>query len=352
MRFFYLISFLICFETLSGKDIFLVKPLVETESVYSTGDAADDPAVWVNSKNPYESLVFGTDKQAGIHVYDLNGQELSFSKIGKMNNIDLRVFNGSLYVISSNRSLNTMDLWSFNNENLFQFFSGPSPFSKKSKLSAIKIEFDVYGICMGIIENNLIAIVTEHDGSRVQSWDLLNQRLLKEVNIIEDENNPAEEGNESEGCVVDDQNEIVFISREGSDGILKAFNAEDLSLIKKIDDREGFIDDDPEGIAIYETSATEGYLLLSSQGDGTVNVYDRNYPFEYQGSFRVAFNKGIDGASDTDGIEVTSKKIGKDYPRGLLIVQDGYNDEDIKQGNQNFKYVSFQDVINNLKLKK
>ena len=57
-------------------------------------------------------------------------------------------------------------------------------------------------------------------------------------------------------------------------------------------------------------------------------------------------------ASDTDGIEVISKRLGKDYPRGLLVVQDGYNDEDTKQGNQNFKYVSFQDVINNLKLKK
>ena len=353
MRFFYLISFLICFETLSEKDVFLVKPTVETKSVYSMGDAADDPAVWVNSKNSYESLIFGTDKQAGIHVYDLNGQELSFSKIGKMNNIDLRDFNGSLYVVSSNRSLNTIDLWSFNNENFFQFFSGPSPFTEKSKLRAIKIEFDVYGICMGIIDNNLIAIVTEHDGSRVQLWDLLKQRLLKEIDIIEDEINPSAEGNESEGCVVDDQNEIIFISREGSDGILKAFSAEDLSLIKRIDDREGFIDDDPEGIAIYATSASEGYILLSSQGDGTVNLYDRNHPFEYQGSFRVTFNKkGIDGASDTDGIEVISKRLGKDYPRGLLVVQDGYNDEDTKQGNQNFKYVSFQDVINNLKLKK
>ena len=49
---------------------------------------------------------------------------------------------------------------------------------------------------MGIIDNNLIAIVTEHDGSRVQLWDLLKQRLLKEIDIIEDEINPSAEGND------------------------------------------------------------------------------------------------------------------------------------------------------------
>ena len=43
----------------------------ETESVSSIGDAADDPAIWFNQADPTKSLIFGTDKRKGIHVYDL-----------------------------------------------------------------------------------------------------------------------------------------------------------------------------------------------------------------------------------------------------------------------------------------
>ena len=50
----------------------------ETESVSSIGDAADDPAIWFNQANPTKSLIFGTDKRKGIHVYDIYGKELEF----------------------------------------------------------------------------------------------------------------------------------------------------------------------------------------------------------------------------------------------------------------------------------
>jgi 3-phytase len=36
---------------------------VETEPVPSSGDAADDPAIWVHPGDPARSLVLGTDKK-------------------------------------------------------------------------------------------------------------------------------------------------------------------------------------------------------------------------------------------------------------------------------------------------
>ncbi|MEE4195997.1 MAG: phytase, partial [Bacteroidales bacterium] len=51
-------------------------------------DAADDPAIWVNNENPEKSLVLGTNKVSGIHVYDLNGRELQFLEVGCLNNVD------------------------------------------------------------------------------------------------------------------------------------------------------------------------------------------------------------------------------------------------------------------------
>ena len=94
----------------------------ETESVTSLGDAADDPAIWFNELNPTESLIFGTDKRKGIHVYDIYGNELAFSRLGATNNIDLRVINEDVHLVVSNRTLSTLDYWIFPEENLFDYF--------------------------------------------------------------------------------------------------------------------------------------------------------------------------------------------------------------------------------------
>ena len=49
--------------------------LLETEPVASSGDAADDPAIVINFSNPAQSLIFGTDKRAGVYLYNLSGEK-------------------------------------------------------------------------------------------------------------------------------------------------------------------------------------------------------------------------------------------------------------------------------------
>ena len=54
---------------------------------------------------------------------------------------------------------------------------------------------------------------------------------------------------------------------------------------------------------------------------------------------------------ETDGIDVVAVPVGADYPKGLLVVQDGYNvDAAGEKQNQNFKYVSWADVADALAL--
>ena len=62
------------------------------------------------------------------------------------------------------------------------------------------------------------------------------------------------------------------------------------------------------------------------------------------GRFRVGMNPpaGIDGASETDGLEVTSLNLGARYPEGLLVVQDGRNV--MPAEHQNFKLVDWRDI--------
>ena len=76
----------------------VVDYVAETKPVNSVGDAADDPAIWVNELNPQQSLIFGTDKRKGIHVYSLDGSELGFSELGATNNVDVRVLDETLYI--------------------------------------------------------------------------------------------------------------------------------------------------------------------------------------------------------------------------------------------------------------
>src|SRR5919106_4095331 len=45
----------------------------ETVPVGHSGDAADDPAVWVHPTNPGQSLIIGNDKQGALETYNLDG---------------------------------------------------------------------------------------------------------------------------------------------------------------------------------------------------------------------------------------------------------------------------------------
>ena len=350
---FILVSSLIISSDPEDKIIHVVKPLAETPQVITKGDAADDPAIWVNNISLSDSLVFGTDKKSGIYTYDLNAQKIGYTELGNVNNIDLRSINldefGTFtFIVASNRSTSSLDLWIYEDEamNLLskskQFSINKTP-SFKGNSTMI-----VYGVCAGYDEEfGVIAFITEDEGSRVQMWSYSEDglSLLKTFN----NSNAAQ----SEGCVYDDENRTLLISEEQDRGILRAYKINsnlDFSNPVIIDSRSGNIDDDPEGVTIYKTSTNDGYILLSSQGDNSFNVYNRTEPYNYLGSFKIGHSGKIDNVNDTDGIDVVSSRLNSKYPKGLLVVQDGTNDGKKIVKRQNFKYVSFEEVIKALDL--
>ena len=84
----YILIFLsLIFTKVSASEI-VIYPKNETEPVFSSGDAADDPAFWYNQKDPLKSVIFGTDKKAGLHSFSLSGKRIQFISSGKINNID------------------------------------------------------------------------------------------------------------------------------------------------------------------------------------------------------------------------------------------------------------------------
>lgn len=324
-----------------------VTALYETPQVISPDDAADDPAIWLNQSVPGQSIILGTDKKSGVYAYSLQGEEIGYTQLGKINNIDTLKLNSETYILASNRTDQTVDLWRFSDGEMV-FAAAKSDFSLPIERSARgQSGINIYGACMGLDKQfGLLAFITEDEGPRVEVWQYANNRL----ELIYTFNN----GGESEGCVYDNENRTLFISEEEVNGVLRAYQLTeklDFSSPVVIDSRKGNIGGDPEGVTLYKTSAVEGYLILSSQGDSKFNLYNRTAPYDYLGSFKVGDNKQVDGVTHTDGIAAINYPLNKDFPEGLLVVQDNDNTSGSDLLRQNFKLVSFTQVIDALQLR-
>jgi 3-phytase len=157
---------------------------------------------------------------------------------------------------------------------------------------------------------------------------------------------------QTEGCVADDANGALYVAEE--DVGLWRMNAEPdgcdaRTMFARIADNPA-LKDDMEGIAIYDLGGGRGYLVVSSQGNNTYAVFRRDGDNAYVGSFAVVANaqRGIDGISETDGLDITSASLGAAFPHGAFIAQDGRNVTPPE--NQNFKLVPWEDIAARLHL--
>src|SRR3546814_2402666 len=113
--------------------------------------------------------------------------------------------------------------------------------------------------------------------------------------------------------------------------------------VERIEDNPA-IRDDLEGMGIYHLGEGRGYIVASSQGNDTYAVYRLEGEQEYLGSFAVVADpaRGIDGISETDGLEVPSRNLGPGFEHGAMIAPDGRNVMPVE--NQNYKYVPWDAI--------
>ena len=320
---------------------FSISAIFETPQVKFNGNA-DDPAIWLNKNDPNLSIIFGTDKYNGIYSYNLKGETIGFSNAGSINNIDLRTHNDMTYIFGTDSANNNINVWVYKNSYLHQK-SMEGDFSIDEEPHFFdKVNFLAYGVCGGLINNKeIIVFVTEAKGPRVKLWIFSNNNL-EIMNTFNNSN-----ASESEGCVFDDENNKLFISEENERGVIRSYSlSKDLLLTNKIniDDRNGNVVGDPEGLALLKTTSNDGYLIASSQGNSTFNIYDRNKPHKFIGSFKITQDSFIDGVTDTDGLEIVNTYLNDDFPNGLLVVQDGKNTGENTLPKENFKLLSLSEI--------
>jgi 3-phytase len=322
---------------------FAVQAQGETGAVADGDDAADDPAIWLDPKNPAESKIIATNKGGGILVYDLNGKQLQSYKTGKMNNIDVR-YDFPLgrrkvdIVAATNRTTNTIDVFALTGDTgeLQNIVGEPI----KSGMG------EVYGFSLyhSLRTGKFYALVLGK-GGEFEQYELYDNGSGKVAGKLVRHFSLA---SQSEGLVADDEYGLMYIAEE--DAAVWKYGAEPddgSKVIKQVDIADGRrLQDDIEGLTIYYGKDGSGYLIASSQGSNSYAIYEREGGNKYITNFTIADSGQIDGTTETDGIDVIGFGLGGKYPNGILVAQDDANYEGGKKINQNFKIVGWDQIAN------
>lgn len=313
---------------------------LQTEAVISEGDAADDPAIWQHPTDRSKSRVLATDKKYGLLVYDLDGKQLQALPSGDINNVDIRSgfqWQGKTIdlAVAGNRSFNSLTVYGIDRTS-----------GLVSELANLPVPMqEIYGLCLYSPQAGEIHAIPNDKTGRFLQYRLqesdgkLNHALLREFKL----------GSQPEACVADDRNRQLYVGEEDVAVWTLAADAMAATTMTEVIRAGAGVEADIEGLGLWQNDR-HSYLVISSQGDDSYVVLDATSPYRVRGRFRVGLNAklGIDGVSETDGLEVSSSNFGGAFSEGLLVLQDGR--KRLPQGRQNFKYVAWADVRTALKL--
>ncbi|MGJ8563993.1 MAG: phytase [Alphaproteobacteria bacterium] len=312
----------------------------ETPVMASVGDSADDPAIYIGENG--SGFIAGTDKQAGLYIYNLDGSLREFMKLGTLNNVDLRTgfsYKGVPHVllVASNDEINTITTLLYN--------PATDTFIQPEGYQLTTGTLSPYGICLGTSVNG-----TYHAGLTTKAG-IYEQHIISEENGIMQNRKVREfsTGTKTEGCAFDDRTGTLYIAEE--EGGLYRYPAspsgkDEQIVIARVG--EYGTQADLEGVTVYEDGADGGYLLVSSQGNNSYAAF--SLP-DHQFAGRFGIEDGVvDGVSTTDGIAVTSTPTAR-FPKGFLVVQDDMDDTSPSEPKkkQNFKVIDWADIETLLK---
>ncbi len=317
----------------------IIKPLYTTEPVeFDT----DDPAIWVNKQDPSQSLVIGTDKDenGGLYVYDLQGKiikEKVIKGIKRPNNVDiaygLQLGGKSLDIaILTERMTHKIRIYSL-------------PDMKPIDNGGIEVYVgetnEMYRDLMGIAlyttpAGQIHAIVGRKTGPTDGTY--LWQYLLEDdghgkvkAAVVRKFGNYSGM-KEIEAIAVDNELGYIYYSDEQF-GVRKyhadpAKGNNELALFAK----EGYTEDN-EGISIYKTSDTTGYILVSDQSANQFKVYSREGGKNANDHPLITSIKT--STNQSDGSDIVSVPLNGDFKHGLFVAMSD---------NKTFQFYRWEDL--------
>lgn len=331
-------------DTVDGGPPVPIAATVETAPVAHSGDAADDPAVWVDRRHPARSLILGNDKQGALEIYGLDGslRQRVTTKTQFWGNVDVRqgvslkgrardvvaAYNGGLRLLLVNRRTGIVRLAND---------GGPIPARGE-------------GVCLyhSAKTGRLFAFVVRRSGpiSQYRIFDGDGNGVLtgKRVRVI-----PL--SSEAEGCVADDRRGRLYVAEE--DVAIWRFRAEPGAsasgdVVDTVNDG-GPLVSDIEGLTLAERPRGGGLLIASVQDvNDPAHAYFAVYGRvgnQFRGTFDVVSGRAADGCERTDGIEASLTDLGRRWSRGIFVCQDHNNTAPGSRGQQNFKLVDLGAIL-------
>lgn len=305
----------------SGSINTVLKPLYITDT---TEFDTDDPAIWVNPKDKMQSLIVGTDKEegGGIYAFDLKGKTVKkVTGLKRPNNVDVayhvKYKNGTVDVaIFTERKANTIRVFSL--PDLQPIDNGGIPVFETDTCAGCR---DGMGIAIYTApDGKIYAMVgrkTGPSGSYIWQYEL---KQSKEGFITADvvrKFGTYSGKKEIESIAVDNELGYVYYSDEQV-GVRKYYadpakGNQELALLAT----SGFTDDH-EGISIYKSTATTGYILVSNQQDNSFMIYPRE-GMPGKVNEHPLITKVRTSTLESDGSDVTSLSFGRLYPKGFFV---------------------------------
>jgi 3-phytase len=301
----------------------------ETEPVGTANeDAADDPAIWHNPEDPAASLILGTDKKAGLHVYDLDGKSLHFEPGGRLNNVDLVDLGASGVIVAASDRNDPADA-------AIRLYRLDTVAATLEPLGSVDGGTgEAYGLCLFVSGNALHAVSVLKEGV-IEEYRL--EGLAPGETPRSERVLTRKVASQPEGCVGDPRDGTLYVGEEMRGIWRYSKGSAKGTLVAEADGKH--LVADVEGLAILPEGKEGGWLVASSQGDNAFALY-RLPEVSPAGRFRIG--KGAFGATEeTDGIALDGRDFGASYPDGLFVAQDGVN----APSAQNFKLVSWRAIM-------
>ncbi|WP_160712577.1 phytase [Chitinophaga solisilvae] len=290
-----------------------VQATVVTES---TQYDSDDPAIWVNKADSSKSLIIGTDKNSdgALYVYNLEGKIVKkVDGLKRPNNVDiaygLLLNNEPVDIaVTTERETNKLRIYRLpemtpvDNGGIEVFTGeaargpmGISLYTRPADKAIFAIVSRKSGPATGYLWQYQLTDSNGHvTGTLVRKFGTYSGK--KEI----------------ESVAVDNELGYVYYSDEQTgvrryhadpakgDTELALFGAGDFKV-------------DNEGISIYKTTDSTGYILVSDQDVNSFNVYDR------AAAKPVLLARVPVSAINSDGSDVLNVNLGPQFPNGIFV---------------------------------
>lgn len=301
-----------------------ISPIYITDKV---SQDTDDPAIWINPKDPSQSLIIGTDKDSlgGLYVFDLKGKTIDSlvrKNIYRPNNVDV-----GYGLLMDSTSVD----FAVTGERLtskLRFFSLPD--MKEMNAGGIEIFLGEIGPffrdLMGVAvykspKTGKIFIIAGRkngpkDGTYLWQYEMTFSNGAIGLELVRKFGQYSGQ-KEIEAIAVDAELGFIYYSDEGV-GVRKyhaepELGNEELALFATT----GFTEDH-EGISIYKLDADTGYILVSDQATGFFHVFAREGS-ESSPHGHTLIAKLKLSTEESDGSDVTNLTLGSEFPRGLFV---------------------------------